>query len=57
VLHIHRKGQQEGYFTPTIVLYEVYKKIKRELHEGKALKACPYLSAYTEVVPLNEKIP
>ena len=41
--------------TPTIVLYEVYKKIKRERGEEAALLIAARLSA-TEVVPLTEPI-
>lgn len=50
------KASKAEYLTPSVVLYEVYKKIKREVHEGKALEACAYISAYTEVIPLDEKI-
>lgn len=41
--------------TPTIVLYEVYKKIKRQRGEETALLAVSRLTA-TEVIPLTESI-
>ena len=41
--------------TPTIVLYEVYKKIKRERGEEAALLIAGRLSA-TEVIPLTDPI-
>jgi len=41
--------------TPTIVLYEVYKKIKRERGEETAVLFAGRLNA-TEVVPLTESI-
>jgi predicted nucleic acid-binding protein len=41
--------------TPTIVLYEVYKKIKRERGEETALALAARLSA-TEVIALTETI-
>lgn len=41
--------------TPTIVLYEVYKKVKRERGEETALLAVGQLSA-TMVIPLTESI-
>lgn len=41
--------------TPTVVLYEVYKKIKRERGEETAVLFAGRLSA-TEVVPLTESI-
>lgn len=41
--------------TPTIVLYEVYKKIKRERGEETALQLAGRLNA-TDVIPLTESI-
>ena len=41
--------------TPTVVLYEVYKKIKRERGEETALLLAGRLNA-TQVVPLTESI-
>ncbi len=41
--------------TPTIVLYEVYKKIKRERSEEDALSAAAVMNR-TTVVPLTESI-
>jgi len=41
--------------TPTIVLYEVYKKIKRERSEEDALSAASIMNR-TTVVPLTESI-
>jgi predicted nucleic acid-binding protein len=41
--------------TPTIVVYEVYKKIKRELGEELALRVSASLTA-TEIIPLTESI-
>jgi predicted nucleic acid-binding protein len=41
--------------TPTIVLYEVYKKIKRERSEEDALSAISVMNR-TTVVPLTESI-
>ncbi|GAB4489033.1 MAG: hypothetical protein OHK006_20170 [Thermodesulfovibrionales bacterium] len=39
--------------TPTIVLYETYKKVKREFTEAKALAAISVMNR-TTVVPLGE---
>lgn len=47
------KANREEYYTPSIVLYEVYKKIKREGSEEKALEAYAYIFAYTSIVPLT----
>jgi len=41
--------------TPTIVLYEVYKKIKRERSEEDALLAVSLINK-TSIVPLSESI-
>ena len=43
------------FITPTIVLYEVYKKIKRERGEETALLFAGRLSA-TQVIPLTDSI-
>ncbi len=50
------KANTDEYVTPSIVLYEVYKKIKRERSEDKALEAYAYIVSYTKIIPLDEKI-
>lgn len=42
--------------TPSIVLYEVYKRIKQEQGTRKALEAVAAIKNYTTVVDLNEKL-
>lgn len=46
----------KNYYTPSIVLYEVYKKIKEELSDEKAMEACAYMLSYTSIVSLDEKV-
>jgi toxin FitB len=41
--------------TPTIILYEVYKKLKKELSEQHALEAVAQM-AKTEIAPLTDSI-
>jgi len=41
--------------TPTIILYEVYKKIKREISEEAALEAVSAMKQ-SQIVPLTESI-
>ncbi len=41
--------------TPTIVLYEVYRKLRRERKEGEALLVVAQIMK-TRIVPLNEEI-
>jgi predicted nucleic acid-binding protein len=48
-------ADRRNLITPTIVLYEVYKKIKREQGEEHALRAAAQLNA-TEVIPLSDSI-
>ena len=48
-------GRPAELITPTIVVYEVYKKIKRERGEELALRVTASLTA-TEVIPLTESI-
>ncbi len=40
--------------TPSIILYEVYKKIKKGLGAERALEAYAHIVAYTNVIPLDE---
>lgn len=53
VPHHERK---HTHFTPTIVLYEVYKLVKREFDEKLALEACARIKAYTTTVPIDEEL-
>jgi toxin FitB len=48
-----RADRYAAYLTPTIVLYEVYKKIKRERGEETALQFAGHLHA-THMIPLTE---
>ncbi len=50
------KANKGSYYTPSIVLYEVYKKIKKEISEEKALEAYSYIVAYTSIAHLTEDI-
>lgn len=49
------KANKKEYVTPSIVLYEVYKKIKKDVSEERALEAVAYILSYTTVHHLNEK--
>ncbi|MBS3056208.1 MAG: type II toxin-antitoxin system VapC family toxin [Candidatus Aenigmarchaeota archaeon] len=44
------------YITPSIVLYEVYKRIKSVKGEQKALTAVAQIMAYTTVIAIDSKI-
>lgn len=48
-------GKPSDIITPTIILYEVYKKIKREAGEEEALLAVGSLQK-TRVLPLDESV-
>ena len=50
------KANSDEYVTPSLILYEVYKKIKREKSEDKALEAYAYIAHYTRIIPLDERI-
>ncbi len=50
------KANVDEYVTPSIVLYEVYKKIKREDSEDNALEAYAYIVHYTRIIPIDEVI-
>jgi predicted nucleic acid-binding protein len=47
-------SSRRTHFTPTIVLYEVYRRVKKELGEERAIEACAWIMGYTTVVPLDE---
>jgi len=51
-----QKADPKTHITPSIVLYEVYKKLKKESEEERALEAYGYILAYTRVVHLTEEI-
>lgn len=44
------------HFTPTVVLYEVYKLVRQEFDEEKAIRSCAYITGNTTVVPLDEML-
>lgn len=50
------KANTQEYITPSVVLYEVYKKMKREKSEEKALEAYAHIVAYTKIISLNERV-
>ena len=50
------KADKKNYFTPTIVLYEIYKQIKSMKSEEKALEAFGYIVSYTTIVGLDESL-
>lgn len=50
------KANKRRYFTPALVLYEVYKRIKTVKGEKEALKAYAYITAYSTIVSVDEKI-
>jgi len=44
------------YVTPSIVLYEVYKKIKSAWNEDAALKAVAHILGHTIIIPVDKDI-
>ena len=48
-------GDQENLLVPAIILYEVYKILKREAGEEKALLAVGYMKNST-IIPLDETL-
>ena len=49
-------ASKKTYFTPSVVLYEVYKKIKKLKGEPIALTAYAHIVAHTTIVPLNKRV-
>ncbi len=50
------KANRKEYYTPSIILYEVYKKIKSTAGKDKAVEAHAYITHYTTVVPFDERL-
>ena len=46
----------ETYFTPTIVIYEVFKKIQSEYEEDDAISAIMQIQNYTKVIEIDTTI-
>lgn len=51
-----KSSPKESHFAPAIVLFEVYKKIKKEFGEDKANQAAAYIVDATTIVPIDERI-
>ena len=49
-------ASKKNFFTPTIVLYEVYKRIKKTRNEQTALVAYAHIVVNTTIVPLTKRI-
>lgn len=50
------KANPEEYLTPTIVLYEVFKKIKMNANEEEALRVTAQIKAVTTVVDIGYSV-
>lgn len=50
------KAGKKNYFTPTIIIYEVYKQIKKNVNEEKALEAIANIMNCTTIVDLDYSI-
>lgn len=50
------KANSEHYFTPVIIIYEVFKKIYRDVNEEEAFKAIAYIKYSTKVIDLTDEI-
>ncbi len=49
-------ADKSTHVTPTIVLYEVYKRVVQELDEKRALEACARIKAHTTIVHIDEEL-
>jgi len=50
------KASAETFFTPTIVIYEVYKKIYRDISEEEALKSVAHIKYSTKIIDLTDEL-
>ena len=44
------------YLTPSVVVYEVYKRVKMLMGEGLALKAISFITTHTTIIDADKKI-
>ncbi|MDO8634241.1 MAG: type II toxin-antitoxin system VapC family toxin [archaeon] len=51
-----QNASKESNFVPSIVLFEVYKKIKKEFGEDKANQAVAYIVDSAKIIVLDERI-
>ncbi|MFH0863381.1 MAG: type II toxin-antitoxin system VapC family toxin [Candidatus Altiarchaeota archaeon] len=50
------KADKNQYFTPSVVIYEVYKRLKSSVGRDKAIEAHAYITHYTTVINLDEAL-
>lgn len=50
------KASPETFFTPAIVIYEVYKKIYRDISEEEALKSVAHIKYLTKIIDLTDEL-
>ena len=48
-------ANSSDYISPSIVIFEVYKRIKMIKGETAALKAIPYIIEHTKIIPIDKK--
>lgn len=56
IAKIIQSANKETYRTPSIILFEVYKKIKKDLNEQSANEAIAYIVDLTQIIGLDERI-
>ncbi len=50
------KSKPENYFTPTIIIYEVYKKMRSMYSEEDSIKAIAHIESYTTIIDIDIKL-
>lgn len=50
------KIEPDKYFTPSLIIFEVYKKIRSNYSEEEAIKAIVHIQANTTIVDIDPKI-
>lgn len=50
------KAQPDSYFTPALIIYEVYKKIRSSYSEEEAIKAIVHIQANTTILDIDSRI-
>jgi predicted nucleic acid-binding protein len=50
------KANSDDFFTPSLIIYEVYKKIRSSYSEEEAIKAIVHIQANTTIIDIDSKL-
>lgn len=51
-----RSARKETHITPSVIIYEVYKRLRSLIGEERAIEAIAYIFEYTQEIPLDNRL-